>query len=63
MKVADPVATVQVGTETFTVTARTATLEEKPRLWRLMVATMPSYEGYRKSTDRDIPVVIAERTG
>ncbi|GAA3007112.1 nitroreductase family deazaflavin-dependent oxidoreductase [Streptosporangium longisporum] len=60
--VADPAATVQIGTETFTVTARTATPEEKPRLWRLMVATMPSYERYRETTDRDIPVVIVERT-
>ncbi|MFI6507093.1 nitroreductase family deazaflavin-dependent oxidoreductase [Streptosporangium sp. NPDC050855] len=60
--VADPAATVQIGTETFAVTARIATPEEKPRLWRLMVATMPSYERYRETTDRDIPVVIVERT-
>lgn len=56
-----PTVTVQVGAQTFTARARTAAAEERPRLWRLMVATMPSYQGYQEATSREIPVVIIER--
>jgi deazaflavin-dependent oxidoreductase (nitroreductase family) len=59
--VAEPSAMVQIGEETFAVVARTVTAEEKPRLWRLMVAMMPTYEDYQETTSRDIPVVIVER--
>lgn len=55
-----PDVTVQVGTETFAARARTATREERPALWKLMVATMPSYARYEEMTDREIPVVIIE---
>lgn len=58
--VADPGVTVQIGARTCAATARTATAEEKPRLWQLMVATMPSYQGYQEATSRDIPIVIIE---
>jgi deazaflavin-dependent oxidoreductase (nitroreductase family) len=61
--VENPDVTVQVGAEPFPASARTATPEEKPRLWQLMVAAMPSYQGYQEATSRDIPVVIIERTG
>jgi deazaflavin-dependent oxidoreductase (nitroreductase family) len=44
--VADPNVIVQVGGQTFPARARTATAKEKARLWELMVATMPSYQGY-----------------
>jgi deazaflavin-dependent oxidoreductase (nitroreductase family) len=57
----DPEVTVQVGTETFAARARTATAEEKPPLWLLMVSIMPSYADYQRQTSRDIPVVIVER--
>jgi len=60
--VASPNVTVQVGAQTFAATARTATAAQKPRLWQLMIATMPSYQGYQEATARDIPVVIIERT-
>ncbi|GAB4050873.1 nitroreductase/quinone reductase family protein [Catellatospora paridis] len=56
--VADPAVIVQVGSQTFAATARTATAAERPRLWRLIVETMPSYQGYQESTERQIPVVI-----
>lgn len=58
--VANPSVTVQIGARTRAATARTATAEEKPRLWQLMVATMPSYQGYQEATSRDIPIVIIE---
>jgi len=61
--VVDPNVTVQIGAHAFTARARTVTAEEKPRLWELIVATMPSYQGYQEATSRDIPVVIIEREG
>ncbi|MFE9691504.1 nitroreductase family deazaflavin-dependent oxidoreductase [Micromonospora sp. NPDC005806] len=58
---ADPEAQVQVGSEKFTVRARTARPEEKPRMWRTMTAAWPAYDGYQTRTDREIPVVVLER--
>lgn len=58
-----PDVTVQVGARPLAATARTATAEEKPRLWQLMVATMSSYQGYQEATSRDIPAVVIECTG
>ncbi|MFU8870337.1 nitroreductase family deazaflavin-dependent oxidoreductase [Micromonospora sp. SL4-19] len=58
---ADPQARVQVGAETFAARARTATAEEKPRMWRTMTAIWPAYDQYQAQTDRDIPVVVLER--
>jgi deazaflavin-dependent oxidoreductase (nitroreductase family) len=55
---AQPEAVVQVGGETFPAVARTATAEEKPRLWAMVVATMPMYDGFQRKTARDIPVVL-----
>ncbi|GAA4151110.1 nitroreductase family deazaflavin-dependent oxidoreductase [Actinomadura keratinilytica] len=58
---ADPEVKVQVKGDRFTARARTATAEEKPGLWRTMVAAWPDYEEYQRKTDRDIPVVVLER--
>jgi deazaflavin-dependent oxidoreductase (nitroreductase family) len=55
---ADPTAKIQVKAEKLTVTARTATPEEKPRLWRLVADVWPNYDVYQTRTDRDIPVVV-----
>jgi deazaflavin-dependent oxidoreductase (nitroreductase family) len=60
---ADPRVTVQTGAQTFAARAHTATPQEKPRLWQLIVAAMPAYQAYQDATDRDIPVVIVERAG
>ncbi|WP_144123796.1 nitroreductase/quinone reductase family protein [Catellatospora sichuanensis] len=60
--VADPAVTVQIGARTFAATARTAAAAERPRLWQLMVETMPNYQGYQETTERQIPVVILEPT-
>ncbi|GIH74246.1 nitroreductase family deazaflavin-dependent oxidoreductase [Planobispora longispora] len=61
--VADPAVVVRAGTEEFAAVARTASAGERPRLWRLMVEAMPSYRDYQGMTDREIPVVVLERTG
>ncbi|MDG2111536.1 MAG: nitroreductase/quinone reductase family protein [Actinomycetota bacterium] len=43
------------------VVARTASAEEKAELWPQIIAAYKGYRGYQSKTDRDIPVVIAER--
>lgn len=58
---AEPAVQVQVGAERFTARARTATPEEKPRMWRAMTAIWPPYDEYQTKTDREIPVVVLER--
>jgi deazaflavin-dependent oxidoreductase (nitroreductase family) len=58
---ADPNVTIQVGTASFRARAQTASPEERPRLWQLMVTMMPSYGRYQEATTRDIPVVVLER--
>ncbi|RFU37791.1 nitroreductase family deazaflavin-dependent oxidoreductase [Actinomadura logoneensis] len=58
---ADPQVKVQVRGDRFTARARTATPEERPRLWKKMVAVWPDYDEYTRKTDREIPVVVLER--
>ncbi|MBM0226648.1 MULTISPECIES: nitroreductase family deazaflavin-dependent oxidoreductase [Micromonospora] len=58
---AEPEVQVQVGAEKFTARARSATGEEKPRMWRTMTETWPAYDEYQTKTDREIPVVVLER--
>ncbi|KUH64356.1 nitroreductase [Mycolicibacterium novocastrense] len=59
---AHPVAEIQVRDRRITVTARTATPEEKPRLWRIMADLWPNYDAYQSRTERDIPVVVLTPT-
>ncbi|MDH6115019.1 deazaflavin-dependent oxidoreductase (nitroreductase family) [Kitasatospora sp. MAP12-15] len=58
---ADPTVQVQVKGDRFTAHARTAGPEEKPGMWRTMVAAWPAYDQYQTKTDREIPVVVLER--
>ncbi len=60
--VADPNVQVQVLGERFKARARVASPEEKKRLWPKMTKIWPDYEKYQARTDRDIPVVILERS-
>jgi deazaflavin-dependent oxidoreductase (nitroreductase family) len=57
--VAHPEVQVQVKADRFT--ARTATPEEKARLWPMMTAVYPLYDEYQRKTSRKLPVVILER--
>jgi len=57
---ANPGATVEVGGRKTHVRATEATGEEKRRLWGRLVEMYPSYEGYQKRTDREIPVILLE---
>lgn len=58
---ANPEVKVQVKADKFTARARTASDEERAKLWPKMVKVWPDYEEYQKKTDRKIPVVILER--
>jgi deazaflavin-dependent oxidoreductase (nitroreductase family) len=58
---ANPEVEVQVLGDRFSARARTATPEEKPRMWEAMAETWPAYDDYQRKTDRVIPVVVLER--
>jgi deazaflavin-dependent oxidoreductase (nitroreductase family) len=60
---ADPTVGVQVGGQKFTARAKTASPQEKERLWPVMTAIWPAYDDYKAKTSRDIPVVILEPAG
>ena len=49
---------IQVKGDVLPVRARTASPEEKKRLWPTMVKEWELYDKYQQSTERDIPVVI-----
>ncbi|MFF0860992.1 nitroreductase family deazaflavin-dependent oxidoreductase [Nonomuraea sp. NPDC050227] len=59
---AHPDVEVQVKGDRFKARARTASAEEKPEMWRTMTRTWPQYDEYQEKTDRQIPVVVLERT-
>ncbi len=54
----NPQAEVQLRSEKRRVKAEEATGEERERLWRAVVEVYSGYEGYQKSTERQIPVVV-----
>lgn len=56
-----PEVDVQVKDDRFHARARVASPDEKPDLWKKMVATWPAYDEYQSKTDREIPVVVLER--
>jgi deazaflavin-dependent oxidoreductase (nitroreductase family) len=55
---ADADARIQVKGDVLEVAARTATDDEKPRLWKIVNEGWPNYDVYQTRTDRVIPVVI-----
>jgi deazaflavin-dependent oxidoreductase (nitroreductase family) len=61
--VEQPEVQVQVATDKFRATARTATGDERARLWKQMVEVYAPYDDYQARTDREIPVVVLERQG
>ena len=60
--VKNPAAEVQILGETFPVRARDAEGEERERLWKQMNGIWKHYDEYQEKTDREIPVVVLERT-
>ncbi len=59
--VANPLVTVEVGTEQFQARATIAEGEERTRLFDQMAAQMPGFAEYQRNTERQIPVVVLER--
>jgi len=60
---AEPQATVKLAKEVFGVTAReVVNVDERTRLWRLVVDRFKLYETYQRRTDRQIPLFVLDRT-
>jgi deazaflavin-dependent oxidoreductase (nitroreductase family) len=58
---ANPVATVEMGTEKFQVRASQVEGAERQRLYDAQAALMPGFAEYQKKTTRQIPVLVLER--
>ena len=59
--VANPLVTIEVGTEQFQVRATVAAEPDRTRLYQQMVAMMPGFAEYEQKTTRKIPVIILTR--
>lgn len=55
---AEPAARIQVKGEHVSVTARTASDDEKASLWKIVSEQWPNYDVYQTRTERVIPVVV-----
>jgi F420H(2)-dependent quinone reductase len=59
---ANPEVALQDGAETWTMTARELTGQERALWWERSVAAFPPYAEYQTKTDRVIPVFVLEKT-
>lgn len=59
--VANPVATVELGSERFQVRATVTSGEERQRLFNRQAEQMPIFNEYQKKTTRQIPVIVFKR--
>jgi proline iminopeptidase len=57
---ANPEVEVQVGTRRTKARARTATGDERARLWQKALEFWPPYADYQQKTEREIPVVVLD---
>jgi len=57
---AHPEVEVQVGTKKLKAKARTATGDERSRLWEIALKFWPPYADYQQKTEREIPVVVLD---
>lgn len=60
---AHPRVEVEVGSQTFGVEAKELTDEERAVAWPRIVAAMPGFAEYQRSTTRTIPVFALTRAG
>jgi deazaflavin-dependent oxidoreductase (nitroreductase family) len=56
--VANPTATIEVGTEELEVTAELARGEERERLWAVITEKNAAFKEYENKTERTIPLII-----
>ena len=61
--IASPAVTLQDGANVYDKAAREVHGEEKALWWARAVEAWPAYAEYQTKTDRQIPVVVLERTG
>ena len=61
--VANPTATVEVGTDRYEVKATVLSGAERDRLFAEQAERYPGFEEYEQKTTRIIPVVALERVG
>ncbi len=61
--IADPHATVQVRSKSWSVRARAADPQERAVWWPRVVAAYGAYRTYQARTERIIPVVLLESDG
>jgi deazaflavin-dependent oxidoreductase (nitroreductase family) len=59
---ADPRATVDIGSRRRSMTARVASDAERAQLWPALTAVYPRFDAYQRRTDRVIPVLILAPT-
>ena len=59
--VANPNATVEIGTEKFDVVAEVLTGEERDRLYAKQAKIMPQFAEYQARAGRTIPIVALKR--
>jgi deazaflavin-dependent oxidoreductase (nitroreductase family) len=59
--VANPIVTVERGTEQFQARATVPEGEDRDRLFGQVSAQMPGFAEYQRNTTRKIPVVVLER--
>jgi deazaflavin-dependent oxidoreductase (nitroreductase family) len=55
-----PEVELQVQGDVFPARARTATADERERLWAVMTRIWPAYDKYAAKTEREIPVVVLD---
>ncbi len=60
--IANPVATVELGSERFQVRAEVTAGEERQRLFNHQAEQMSIFADYQKKTTRQIPVLVLTRT-
>jgi deazaflavin-dependent oxidoreductase (nitroreductase family) len=58
---AQPLVTVEVGTEQFQARATIAAEPERTRLFNQMAAARPNFAAYQRNTTRLIPVIVLTR--
>jgi deazaflavin-dependent oxidoreductase (nitroreductase family) len=59
--VANPDTKIEIGTESYPVTARVATGEERRRIWEAQKEIFPNFAEYEKTAaGREIPVVVLD---
>jgi F420H(2)-dependent quinone reductase len=56
----NPEVQVQIRAQRLHLTARDATDAERKRYWPPLMRMYPPYRGYRRATDRVIPLVVCE---